>query len=382
MTRITAPEHVVTVELDGKEITSPLGYEVDASILEPTCRFNLRFAFEREVWDLVQPDRQIRVLIDGVVIIKGLIDERLVPEDDEVVEIIGRNMAGRLVDESCPSFSFAGLDAFALIRKAADPWFTNVTFSNARNRRVLRGKGRKAKASGEPIKITTGKRIGSRIEPGQARWTVIENVIAQSGYLAFSSGDGTELIVGEPNYEQEVQFKFFMPANGSERASEATVIGLGVRHAVTERYSRVIVVGSGQGTEANYGASVAARYGEAKNNPLTLDGEGLDFDHPKRLIVVRSIDSLAEATELAHRERDRRDARAYMITVVAPGHGQVIAGQEPTLFAPDLLAEVEDERTGIKGTWMITSCVYRGHRDGGAQTTMQLVKAGSELSAS
>lgn len=375
------PQHTISMEIGGKWIDGWSTYEITTSMLEPVARFHVSMPFTREVWDLCVPDSPFRLLIDAVVVIKGLIDERLVPEDGDVVEIIGRNMVGRLVDESCPSFSFVGLETFDLIKRAADPWFTNITFSNARNRRVLRGRGKKAKASGEPVKLTTGKRIGERIEPGQTRWHIIESVIQQSGYVAFASGDGSELIVGKPNYDQEVQFKFFMPMNGSKRISEATVLGMGVRHAVTERYSRVVVVGSGVGTDANYGASVASRYGQAKNNPATLDGDGKDFQFPKRLIAVRSVASLQEAGELAQREMDRRDAHAYMVTVLAGGHGQVLAGQQPTLFAPDTLAELEDERTGISGTFLIVGCSYRCHREQGEQTSITLVRSGSELCA-
>jgi prophage tail gpP-like protein len=373
------PSHEIRVVVAGRQIDDWESYELHSSMTEPDSHFAVRMPFTRAVWDLCRPDAPIKALIDDVVVLNGFVDERLVPENDEVVEIVGRNRAGRLVQESAPSLEFNNLGMFELIKKVAAPWFTTVTFSNARNRRVLRGRGKKARAAGEPVILTTRKKIGTRIEPGQSRWQVIEDLCAQAGYLAWPSGDGTELIVGEPNYDQEVQFKFFMPEAGSSRAGESTVKGIGVRESVADRYSRIIVVGSGTGTDANYGAAVASRYGEAKNNPVTTDGEGLDFTAPKRLIAVRSVASTEEANELAEREMARRDVRKQMLTVVAPGHGQLIAGVYTTIFAPDTLAAVEDERTGIKGTFLITECVYRGHRDSGEETTMELVPKGSEL---
>ena len=253
--------------------------------------------------------------------------------------------------------------------------------SNARNRNVIRGRGRKAKAAGEPLKLTTGKKIGTRIEPGQTRWQVIETLCAQAGALVWSAGDGTELVVGQPNYDQEPQFRFFMPAANSTRIDESTVLGMGVRERTADRYSRVIVVGSGTGTDVNYGSRVASRYGEAKDNPNTKEGDGDAFSAPKRLIVQRSVASIAEAQELARREMARRDAHAQGLTVRCAGHGQIVAGAFTTIFAPDTIASVEDERTDTKGNYLITACTYRSGRTG-EETLITLVPSGADLSPS
>jgi hypothetical protein len=80
--------------------------------------------------------------------------------------------------------------------------------SNARNRRVLRGQGKRADGV-EPVRLNT--RVGTRLEPGQTRWTVIEELLGQAGYLAWSAGDSAELVIGQPNYDQEVQFELRRP---------------------------------------------------------------------------------------------------------------------------------------------------------------------------
>jgi prophage tail gpP-like protein len=154
-----------------------------------------------------------------------------------------------------------------------------------------------------------------------------------------------------------------------------------VRRSTADRYSRVICVGSSIGTTVSYGKNVTARYAEAKNNPATAEGDGLDFSAPKRLIIMRSPSSQAEARELAEREMARRDAHGAGITAVCAGHGQVISGSStPTIFAPDTLASVEDERTGMQGIFLIVACTYRSNRIDGETTTMELVKSGSDLS--
>lgn len=376
MSVIGTPQHTISVVVGGRQIVGWLTYEIEIDMQRMADAFSMRMPFDRETWDLCRPDREIVVQIDNTPVLTGFLDEEYVPEDDECVEIVGRDRAGRLTQESAPSFNFAGLGIFEAIAKVADPWFPVVTHSNARNRTLIRGRGRKAKAAAEPVKLNT--RVGTQIEPGQKRGYVIQTVCEQAGYFAWSSGDGRELVVGKPNYDQEPQFRFFMPKKNSPRSSEATVRGMGIRNSVADRYSQIVVVGAGVGTTANYGAAVASRYGTSKNNSLTTDGTGRDFTYPKRLVIQNDVASAAEARELAEREMAQRDGHGKGITVRCAGHGQVIAGAYTTLFAPDTIASVEDERTGTKGMYLITSCTYRSDRQG-EETLMHLVPRGTEL---
>jgi prophage tail gpP-like protein len=371
-------QHRVAVLVDGKQLDGWTAYDIKSSMLDPADSFSLERAFDRPTFDLLAPDTPIRVLIDDVTVINGFVDDRDVPEGEEMIQLSGRDRAGRLVQESAPGVDFRGAGIVDLVGKVAAPWFTTITVSNARNRRVRRGKGRKASVGAEPV--TINQRVGTRIEPGQMRWAVIADLCRQAGYLCWSAGDGTELVVGQPNYDQEPQFVFFCPREGSARAGQGNVLGLGVRDSTGDRYSRILVVGSGTGTKENYGATVASRSGEARNNPARPEGDGLDFSAPKRLVIEQACQSAAEAREMAEREMARRDAAGHRLTVRAPGHGQVVAGQYPTLFAPDLLARVDDERTGIAGTYLITSCSYRSSRGGGEETVLELVRRGAALS--
>lgn len=377
---ISTPEHTVTIIVGGYEVRAPEAYEITTSMIDPCGRFTMRWSFDRDMWDLVKPDSPITVLIDGTKVLTGFIDERYVPDDgNDVVEITGRDRAGRLVDESCPGVNFDGLTMKDVIKAALDPWFKTLEFSNASNRKIQRGRGVKAKAFGEPLIIASDKKIGTHIEPGQARRTVIEQLCSQAGYLAFAACDGSHYVVGLPNYNQEIQFRFFMPASGSLREGEATVRGMGVHESTAERYSRIIVAGSGTGTGADYGDTVASRYGQAKNNDATPEGTGLDFTAPKRLIIKRSAKSPDEANDLAEREMAKRDSHGKWVSVRAAGHGQLIGGAYTTLFAPDTMSSVEDERTGTQGEYLLTECVYRGSRDGAAETSIHLVPKHSVL---
>jgi prophage tail gpP-like protein len=373
---ISTPKHTISVLVDGKEIRDWESYSIDTSMTTPVDSFRLRHVFSREVWDACREDRPVQICIDGTPVITGLIDDREAAEDEYAIDISGRCKVGRLYDDAADSISFAGLSLKDLIEQLAVPPFSRVVLDAARDRDLRRGKGKKARAVNGPIPIPT--RGSTQIEIGQTRWSVIADLIEQAGLLARSSGDGKELIVAPPNYAQEIQFRFFRPAPDSKRPRESTVKAMSVKLSTADRYSRVIVVGSGAGTSVNFGSAVAARFGEARDNPFQLNGAGDDFTLPKRLVVQRSLQSTDEANELARREMAHRDAQGDIVTVMAAAHGQRIAGAFTTLFGCDLLASVEDERTGVTGTYLIESCAFEGNRSS-QQTRMKLVRKNAEL---
>lgn len=382
MSDVEPAEHDISIVVSGVQVVGWEKYELVLDMLRFDDHLSMQIPFSREVWDLCKPDAPIKFFIDDVQFLDGFIDTSPLPEDEEVVTVTARDRLGRVVQESAPGIRFAGLKLNDLVVKLVHPWFEVVTNSNALNRTVLRGRGKKAKAAAESVKLFSQKKLDSIIEPGQTRGTVLQNVLKQVGCIAFSSGDGKTLFVGQPDYNQEPQFRFFMPKANSARIDEGTVRAMGVHRSTEQRYSEVIVVGSGTGTDENYGPRVTSLYGVAKNNPATADGTGLDFTAPKRLVVPRQIQNQAEAVELAKREMAQRDVTGNMVTVRVAGHGQKDrASSFVTLFAPDTLASVEDERTGTHGIYILTKCTMRGERKGGEETSLELLPKGSELTA-
>jgi prophage tail gpP-like protein len=377
---IKTPKHSIAVVVEGQQVRGWISYQISTSLTDGVDTFSMRVPFSRASWSALRPDRPAQILVDGVPIITGWIDDSDCSDEGDTIEITGRNKIGRLVQESAPGINYAGLAIADLIERVAKPWFSKVSFDNSRNRTIIRGKGKKASSARARGFATLSSKVGTQIEPGQSRWAVISQLCEQVGVLAWSSGDGKELIVSGPNYDQAIQFRFFRPAPGSDRADDSTVRTMAIRRSTGDRYSRVLVVGSGTGTDVNYGAKVASRSGEAKNNPATADGVGIDFTAPKQLVLQRAVASSAEATKFAEAEMSRRDGQGNAVTVLAGGHGQVIAGLRTTLFACDTLGAVEDERTGLRGTYAIVGCAFTSERVGAEETTITLVPRGTELS--
>lgn len=379
-------EHEVGVVIADREIRGWTDYQIDVGVLEAADRFMMTLPFDRRAWDYVRADARVKITIDGTSVLDGFLDSRRSSSRDGTIQIAGRDKVGRLVQESAQAVTYQGKLLSQLVAEIAAPWFTRVVFSNARNRRVMRTRhGKKsAKLAADSGRVWLDSKVGTHTNPGEMRWAIIEELCQQAGYMCWSSGDGTELVIGQPDYRQAVQYRFYQAPLGAGPITQATTPGLldlSVEDSTADRYSRVLVLGSGRGTNANYGPPVASRSGEAKNNPATVNGEGLDFSAPKRLILADRDDvkSRADAEAVARREMARRDMDAHVLSASCATHGQ----QETqsggrVLFVPDTMAYAEDPDRGVRGAFWVAACSYRSSRNG-ETTDLSLLPSGTEI---
>lgn len=373
------PQHRVSIVVGGQRVDGWTEYEISSSLLEAVDHFTLHRPFDPAVYRLCQLDSTIEVRIDDTTIISGFIDSREKDTDKHTntMTLIGRDKVGRLVQESAPTIAYDGLDLFEVVRRLADPWFTSIVTSDARNRSVRLGKkGRKAAAGNEALVVKVRKKTWQH-EPGQSRWKIISDLANEAQYLVWSSADGRELIIGKPNYNQECQFLIMNPSETAP--GQSTAIRLNVKESVGDRYSLIMALGSGRGDAANYGPSTVSRRDIVRNGP-GIDGTGLDFIYPKRLILAeRTMLNIEECQQYAQLNMDRRDFHKQIVTATMPAHGQISAGTNATLYAPNTLARVIDgeQDPPIDGAFMIYGCKYKSSRDGGEQTEIQAVPRGT-----
>ena len=371
--------HRVTVTIGAEVIDGWTEYEILNSMVEPCDGFRMSRAFDLDAWKLCKLDQEVQVSIDGVVKLNGFIDDRARNARDGTIEIAGRDRAGRLVQESIPTINgWDGLELVEAVRRAATPWFTSVTLSNARNRSISRGKGHRAAAGGEPAFFSVKGKLDEdhdgKMDPGETRWAFIEQLCSSAGVLCYSSADGRELVIGEPNYKQAIQYLF---RHSVTRGS--TVKNMVLRESVRDGYALIEVHGSGAGDESSFGDDVVSYLGSAKDGPA-LDGTGGDFLHPKRVVMSQSaLGSNAEAKASAERQMRRTGFSRRQLTVDAALHGQVLAGTVTTLFAPDTMARVVDDDLETDDSWFVYACSFAGSRAGGETTQLMLVPSGTEF---
>ena len=368
--------HKVTVSCNGQQIGPFKSYSIKSDMIEPADSFSMSTRFSQKAWDTLRLDSRIQIQIDGVTVLTGFIDRRRKATRDASIEISGRDIAGRLVQESAPSINYSGLSMVEALRRLASPWVSTITLSDARNRSVRRGKGRRVPAGNEAIVLNLPVPKRGRVHPGMTRWQIIEDIVSQAGYFAFVSADGRELIIGAPNQEQAPQYLF---VHGRR---QSTVIEMDLVEDIGDSFSLIAVVGAGAGDGANYGKNASSRMHRWRDDTETPDGIGTNFLHPKRLMMPeRDFDSNGDALRIAYRESARRNFHMRTSTVTAAFHGQYLSAGTPTIFAPHTIARLIDDdfEPPFDEKYLLTSCTYAADENGGETTQIELVPQGTEI---
>ncbi len=368
--------------LDSEQIQE---FEVTSDMLELADPFNLKAPLTRELWDSTGKDALVRVFIDDSQVLEGYIDgrERGLSRAGSTLTIAGRDKGGRLVDESAPLLKYAGRTLQDFAAELVAPWFPTVAISNAKNRALIRGRGRAlaAVASEPPLVVDTYNEDGElvrpirKVEPGDSVASVLAFFLEKGHMLGWSSADGRQFVLGRPNYNQAPQFFFFLAAAGSPRANETNVEELVYREDLQERYSEIKACGTGKGDASNYASNVLRRQATAIETDTFL--------HRKRLLLTDDdIRSVAGAQARADREMALRESSGWTLELSVKGFGQALGGDpdaRPALFACDTIARFEDEELDLRGDWLITRVVYRRSKGTGDRTNLTLVPRGTAL---
>lgn len=374
--------HVMTAIVEGQLVSGWQSGSIQSSLITPADSFVMRMPFSVTAWNTLRRDAKITIKADGTTLLDGFIDKRIRQGKAGVLEIHGRDRVGRLCDESAPAINYTGMLIKEAVTRLVSPWFppSGVVLSDARNRRLRRGKGRRVASGTEPV-VTINVRVPRRgqVHPGESRWHLIHEIASRAGLIAYSSSDGKEFFIGHPNQKQAPQYLFTLPAPGSR--TKCTVLDLTITEDDGERYSKIVCAGVGGSTDTNYGSNVTDNRGIVFDNPAnTLDGTGRDFLHPKVLMLPeRAFDSYADAQRVAQSEQARRDYKRHLVTVSAATFGQNLGSSEPTLFAPDTVARVIDEEIDLDDKYLVVECSYSFARDTADTTTLHMVPTGTEI---
>lgn len=344
-------------------------------MLTPADSFELRRGYDLESWNLLRRDSDVRVDIDRVTVLRGFLEKRSSEAREGTMTVSGRDRAGRLADEAAPSVHFSGMNLVQAFQRLASPWFSRITLSDARNRRIRVGHGKRVAGGAEPV-VTINVRVPRRgnVHPGERRSQVMHEIADRAGLIWWSSADGEEIFLGKPNSEQDPTFTFVRGTPG--------VLDLRVDEDDGDRYSVIMCGGVGGATPDDYGHNVTDRRGVVYDNPSNkVDGTGRDFIHPKRMFLPeKQFDSFGDAQRVARNDQIRRDYKRHVVTVEAPFHGQrQTAGGPLALFAFNTVARVIDKVRQIDDTYLILDCAFSSNRLQGETTTMHMVPTGTEI---
>lgn len=368
--------HELAVVVEGVTISGWTDAEVATTMIDPCGRFTLTRAWDLDTWRLLPRDARVRVLVDGATQLDGFIDRRQKTTDRKSgssITIRGRDLLGRVFQESAPSIRYDGLEMSEAIRRLVSPWFTRITLSDARDRNLRRGRNvHKVPAGNEPIIVRASSQGGGRVHPGETRWSVIEKILEQAGLICWSSADGRELFVGRPNHDQVPQYLIHV--------GRGDLTSLVYDEDNSDRFSMITVVGAGAGTDESYGASTTSRRATVYDYPLnTHDGTGRDFLYRKAILMPeRDFGSIAEASAIAEAERKRRDFHRVKVTATMAGWGQAWGPGKPTLYAYNTIANVVDAELAYDEDHMIYGVTFRRSLEGDT-AQLELVPRGTEI---
>lgn len=384
---MTDQAHSVAIRIGSKLIEKWSNYSIENDMLHPADAFHLELgAATKDAWDLCKGDTPVQIQLDGTTIVSGRLDDRRrnVHREGSRLTVSGRDGSGRLVDESMPLQSLDGLTVRDLILLAIRPWYPDVITSNGKNRAAVRGRGAPLARVAKEIDLderlrrrhtVKGKAKEIKVTPGETRWSTLQRFLEDDGLLAWGTADGSALVVGQPCYDQEPQFSFFLPKEGSDRIRWGNLLSYELVESTAERYSEITAVALG--LHDSY-----AHQGTVKSGPGP-HGEGGDFSAPKRLMIDDSrIISHDDAVSRAKREMDERDGMGVRLSLRVKGHSQIrIDGRPPALYAFDTIARVEDEELAATGLWLITRVNFTHSRADGETTDLDLVRKGTVLRA-
>lgn len=375
---------IITAIVEGQQVSGWSTGSIESSLITPADAFVLRMPFSKTAWFTLRNDARITIKADGVTLLDGFIDKRTRRGKAGVLEISGRDRVGRLCDESAPANNYTGMTILEAVRRLCSPWFepSNVTITNAKNRKLRRGKGKRVAAGNEPV-VTINVRVPRRgtVHPGETRMQLIKEILSRSGLVGYSSSDGKEFIIGKPNHTQAPQYLFRLSAPGTHTTDQTEVRDLTITEDSGDRFSMYMCGGVGGQGDTNYGKNVSSNVGVALDNPFnTLDGTGRDFIRPKRMYMPeRAFESYGDAQRVADNEKARRDYKRHLVSIEATDMGQMLTPSEITLFCPDTVARVIDEEIELDDTYLVVGCTYNFARDTGDWTTLHCVPTGTEI---
>lgn len=332
-------EHDIRIEVEGQPLRPPISYSIDVDLLQPADAISITMPLDRRTWDSCPLDGVYRVFIDDTPVVSGFVDSKL--DNGDSFTIQGRDRTGRLVDESVPGAGLTIRDKLLsqAVLEIVRPWYSAVTFSNAADRRLRRGRGRKVHASREPaLSAAQWRAIPRKIDAGTSRQEALERILGPLQLISWGAADGETLVVSRPHFRQAPQYSFIA------HPARSNVKHLTFSASTQGRYRTIEVSGSGRppGAPVPPTAPGQQRFKYVNRNKIGVATDDRDFLHDKRLFVISETRSTEEAQRLAERTIRQGMAQARTASVIVPGHGQCVEGSlHITLYTVDTVAHVE-----------------------------------------
>ena len=343
------------------------------TFLDPCQTMTCSIAADETRFDLlkvVKPGSFFTVRINGNPQCSGIVDSVAVDASrgGRVVSLTGRDFMSRVVDGNAdPRIAIAKELPFAdfCAKLFAHFNFPDVTFFEESDlgRNMAVGKSIKTKKqAGKRRRKFKDPAEGLRPKDNEGGFQWFIRIAHRLGYHAWIMPDGSGVVVGGPDYEQEAAYAFTsIRSEGLQGKGGANnILHASARLDITGLPSHVYVRGKG------------SKPGEAKAYTGFAQNKMAPVFKPFYLCDDEST-TQAHADALAKFTlgKAQRNAQTYEITV--RGSSDPVTGR---IYNVDTVADVNDENCGVKGKMWVESRTFRYSRTSNT-TTMRLIPADS-----
>lgn len=345
------------------------------NFLDPCQTMTATIAADRSRFDLlrqVQEGTFFTLLVNDAPQMAGIIDSREITASRQGTEIVvtGRDFLSRVVDPNAdPRLAIAAEMPFdEFCQKVFEHFgFADVTIfedgERARNVAVKHAiktpgnKGKRRRKLTDPAKAL-------RPKDNEGGWQWFTRIAHPLGYHAWHMPDGSGIVVGTPDYEQVVAYRFVNKlSDGFEGAGAGNNILLSrARLDITGLPSDVFV--RGKGTQPG---EAKAYTGHARNDRTLIFKPFFVCDD--QCTTQAECDAKARLVL----SKAEQNAQSYEITV--RGLSDPKTGR---IYNVDTVAEIDDERCDLKGKMWVLSRTSRKAR-AGTTTSLKLIPCNALL---
>ena len=364
-----------------------------------------------EIDDAIYVGQKVGLFVNGLLLGTGWIDsvERSATRGGGVSwRIEGKDVLGPVVASHVdPRKQFKkDVTLEDLIQEVfQDFGFEAFTFDGAANQAAKVGKPPKPTKKG---KSRRGKAKLDQLRPQQheGAYAFAERIANHSGLHIWASADGEQIIVDEPDYDQEPLIDLVRTAT-SGNILEGTV-----KVSIDEQPSIIIADGTSGGTEfghskiraycvnpflgvsaegVNNAAVLAllAQYPDARQVVLTARTQNAyrGFQKPTNkwqglpnrplFLHSESATTIEELEAYVRREMALRLRKAVAVNYTVEGHGQFYQGGAFVPYDVNTIVRVKDTVGRINGPMWVISRTFERSRGSGSTTKLELIVPGS-----
>jgi len=336
------PADSIRLSVGGVSNARWTGFSVDSDLLIAADAFELELHTDQSGTLPVEvaEGAPCQLQLDDDLVLTGRLDEveHEVSRSSHAVRVIGRDLAGFLVDCSTPFVSMRDATLQQIVDQVAKPLGI-------------------AKVRLQVPDAALRRRV--QIQPGQSAWEVLLQVAEANGVWPWVDPDGT-LIVGGPDYSVPTVGRLQLHRDGRGNNIER----LTVRRSIAQRYSEVTVLGQHGAFDADdWESNRTTLKALAKDEALARRG----IFRP-RVVVDSACDSTSLATSrakklLADSLMEGFEGRAIVPGWRAPNGAVWAAGQR---------VEVTSEPHALDDVYFIMGRTLRLTRQHGAITELRL----------